>query len=325
LRAAVHFNRVVHLMKKATARQTGRIRLRPLTMATLALALSLSACHRKESASQTAAKVNKEEITVHQINYVLRSQPGLRPDQVDAASQQVLQRLINEELAVQKAEDLNLDRDPAVEEQLQAAKREILARAYMQRVAAAAPKPTADDARKFYDAHPALFKDRHVYDLHEILLQATPEQIAALRPKLNDSKTIGEFTDYLTAQGIKFADSEAIRSSDQLPPPAAESLAKMNAGDSAISAGPKGARVIYVSSVRSEPVSLEQAQGRIEQELMAQRQRELVAKDIKGLRAAAKIEYVGKYAEHAASAASGGEEATLPAEAPTPDVAASGT
>lgn len=301
-------------------------RLRPLTMATLALALSLTACHKKEgAASQTAAKVNKEEITVHQINYVLRHQPGLRPEQVDAASQQVLERLINEELAVQKAEDLNLDRDPGVEEQLQAAKREILARAYMQRVAAAVAKPTAQDARKFYDEHPALFKDRHVYDLHEVLVQATPEQIAAMRPRLTESKTIGEFTDYLTTQGIKFADSEAIRSSDQVPPQVAESLAKMNVGDSAISAGPKGARVIFVSAARAEPVSFEQAQGRIEQELMAQRQRELVGSDLKNLRATAKIEYVGKYAEHAASAASGGEETALPAEASAPDAAASGT
>jgi EpsD family peptidyl-prolyl cis-trans isomerase len=300
-------------------------RLRPLTMATLALALSLSACHRKEGASQTAAKVNKEEITVHQINYVLRHQPGLRSEQVDAASQQVLQRLINEELAVQKAEDLKLDRDPAVEEQLQATKREILARAYMQRVAAAAAKPTADEARKFYEAHPAQYKERRVYDLHEILLQATPEQITALRPQLDASKTPTDFTAYLSAQGIKFADSEAIRSSDQLPPAAAESLAKMNPGDSAISTGAKGARVIFVSSVRSEPVSFEQAQGRIEQQLMAQRQRELVAQDLKGLRAAAKIEYVGKYAEHAASAASGAEEAALPAEPSAPEAAASGT
>ena len=49
---------------------------------------------KDKAASQTAAKVNKEEITVHQINNVLQQQRGLKPEMAASASVQVLERLI---------------------------------------------------------------------------------------------------------------------------------------------------------------------------------------------------------------------------------------
>ena len=65
----------------------------------------LAGCGDKKdkASSQTAAKVNKEEITVHQINQLLAQQRGLAPAQAASASAQVLERLIDQELALQKA------------------------------------------------------------------------------------------------------------------------------------------------------------------------------------------------------------------------------
>ena len=153
--------------------------LQPLPAAVLVLA----ACggSRTRPASQTAAKVNKDEITVHQINFVLQQQRNLRPEQADAASKQILERLIDQQLAVQKADDLKLDRDPRVVQQLEAAHREILARAYLERVGEAATKPTPEEIKKYYDDKPALFKDRRIYSIQEIAIEAKPEQVQALR------------------------------------------------------------------------------------------------------------------------------------------------
>lgn len=294
-----------------------------VTVLALAALLAIAGCNKKEhGASQTAAKVNKEEITVHQINYVLQQQRGLRPEQADAASRQILERLIDQELAVQKAEDMKLDRDPRVLQQLEAAKRDVLARAYLERLADGVNKPTADEIKKYYDEHPALFKDRRIYDLHEIAVQASADQVPAVREHLNAAKTVAEFEDYLKSQNLRFNDNAITRAAEQLPLSMLPALVKMNEGDSLIEATPTGARALFVSGVRSEPVSFDQAKPKIDVFLTNERKRKLVAEDLKNLRAGAKIEYVGKYADHAASAASGGEDA-MPAAATAPEPAAS--
>ena len=65
---------------------------------------------------------------------------------------------------------------------------------------------------------------------------------------------------------------------------------------------PTGAQVVVLAGSRSQPVSEEQARPAIEQYLLNERKRKLVEDDLKAMRAAAKIEYVGKFAEAAASA-----------------------
>ena len=54
-------------------------------LAVLASAALMAACGGGDKgASQTAARVNKDEVTVHQINFVLQQQRGLKPEQADA-------------------------------------------------------------------------------------------------------------------------------------------------------------------------------------------------------------------------------------------------
>ena len=111
-------------------------------VAAAAVALLAGCGDRKKDkpATQTAARVNKEEITVHQINFVLAQQRGLAPDQAASAGKQVLERLIDQELALQKAAEQKVDRDPRVAQQLEAARREIISRAYMEKIGAGAPR-----------------------------------------------------------------------------------------------------------------------------------------------------------------------------------------
>jgi hypothetical protein len=93
--------------------------------------------------------------------------------------------------------------------------------------------------------------------------------------------------------------------------------------------GPTGVQVLVVAGSRSEPVTEEQARPAIEQFLSNDRKRKLIEEDIKAMRAAAKIEYVGKFGD-AASAPAGAVTAPAPAAAsaaapaPAPTPAASG-
>lgn len=292
----------------------------------LATAALLAGCGDKKDkgASQTAAKVNKDEITVHQINFVLQQQRNLKPDQAEAASKQILERLIDQQLALQKADDLKLDRDPRVVQQIEAAKREILARAYVEKIGEGAAKPTPEEVKKYYEEKPALFKERRIYNIQEIAIEAKPEQVGALRDRLAQSKNVNEFIEFLKSNDFRFGGNQAVRAAEQLPLQSLDAFARLKDGQAVLSPSPTGATVVVLAGSRSQPVSEEQARPAIEQFLLNDRKRKLVEEDVKAMRAAAKIEYIGKFAAGAASApapsaaATGGAVAAPAAPAPAP-------
>jgi len=271
----------------------------------IAAVLMLAACGDKKDkpATQTAARVNKEEITVHQINFLLQQQQrGVRPEQTEAASKQVLERLIDQELALQKAGELKVDRDPQVVQQLEAARRDIVSRAYFEKVAAGASKPSAEEVKKYYDENPALFSQRRVYQLQELMVEAAPDRVPTLRTQLQNAKNVGEFVEYLKKNDYKFSANQAVRAAEQLPLATVGTFAQLKDGQAILSQTPTGAQVIVLVASRSQPVDEERAKPAIEQFLVNERKRKIVADDLKALRAAAKVEYMGKFAEGAASA-----------------------
>lgn len=290
-------------------------------VAALALAATLAGCGadkaKDKPATQTAAKVNKEEITVHQINAVLAQQQGLKAEQAEEAGRRVLERLIDQELAVQKAAELKIDRNPRVVQAVEAARREIIARAYVEKIGEGATKPSTVEVKKYYDENPALFRERRVYQIQELAIQTTPDQIAALRTRLQGAKTLADFVAYLNTSNIKFTANQAVRGAEQLPLAALPALSKMKDGQAMLNPTATGATVVFLAGSKPQPVDEERASRAIEQFLLNDRKRRIVADDLKALRSAAAVAYAGKYAA----------SAPLPAEvvrAPTPsEIAAS--
>jgi EpsD family peptidyl-prolyl cis-trans isomerase len=259
---------------------------------------------KDKPATQTAAKVNKEEITVHQINFALGQQRGVRPEQQEAVRKQVLERLVDQELTLQKAAEIKIDRDPKVVQQVEAARRDIISRAYLERVGDTAIRPTAAEIEKYYADKPALFKERRIYNLQEIAIEAKPEQVPALKARLESSKNINEFVEYLKANDFRFAGNQAVRAAEQLPLASLDTFASMKDGQATLNPTPTGATVVVLAGSRSQPIDLQRASPAIEQFLLNERKRDIIAKDLKSLREAAKIEYVGQFSAGAASAAS---------------------
>jgi EpsD family peptidyl-prolyl cis-trans isomerase len=300
---------------KQQRRSLPAMRVAAVALASVTVML-LAACgggDKSDKATQTAAKVNKAEITVHQINFVLQRQPGLKPEQAETASKQALERLIEQELAVQKAVDLKLDRDPRIVQQLEAAKREVLARAYAERIGEGAAKPAADEVSKYYNDKPALFKDRRIYSLQELAIEAKPEQIPEIRAKLAAAKNLSEFAEYLKRSDIRFAGNQAVRAAEQLPLNSLDVIAGMKDGASMVTLTPNGLQVLFLVGSRSQPVDEARARPAIEQFLTNQRKLELVQKEMKSLREGAKIEYVGKFAADAPATPASAAAPALPA------------
>jgi EpsD family peptidyl-prolyl cis-trans isomerase len=271
-------------------------------VAILTAALAVSGCDEKKKvgdASQVAAKVNTQDITVQQIDQLLQQQRGLRPEQAEAASKQILERLIDQELAAQKAIELKLDRDPRVLQQIEATKREIVSRAYLDKAGEAAGTPTPEEIGKYYDEQPALFKDRRVYNLQEINVQAKAEQIPLLKERLEASRNVAEFVEFLKAAGFAYSANQVVRAAEQLPLRSLATFGAMKDGQAMLNASPTGAQVILLAGSSLQPVTLEQAKPAIEQFLLNERRREILAKDLKALRDAGKVEYIGKFAASA--------------------------
>ena len=109
-----------------------------------------------------------------------------------------------------------------------------------------------------------------------------------------------------------------MRAAEQLPLQGLEAFSKMKDGQAVINQAPNGMQVVVLASTRSQPVTEEQARPAIEQFLLNERKRKLAEADIKALRAAAKIEYVGKFAEGAPGSASAPAATAAPATTPAP-------
>jgi EpsD family peptidyl-prolyl cis-trans isomerase len=268
------------------------------------VAVLLAGCGDKPAApvaTQTAAKVNKEEITVHQVNFLVSQQRGLRPDQAESASKQALERLVDQHLVVQRAEELKLERDPRVLQMLDLARREVLERAYLERVTEAAPRPSSEEMKQYFESKPNLFAQRKVYALQEIALQAAPDRLEAVGKKLQESRSSDQFLEWLRREGIQFAVNQAVRPSEQLPMAALDQLARMKDGEAYMEPTATGASVTIVTASRPDPVELKVAEPLIEQYLLNERKRKLIDDERRNLRTAAKVQYVGKFAQEGGS------------------------
>lgn len=280
-------------------------------------AVFLTACGKKKDmpASQIVAKVNSDEITVHQINLALQQQQrAVPPEEAASASKQMLERLIEQELALQQAKEKKIDREPQVVQQIEAARREIIARAYVDWVGSGAAKPNAEEIKKYYDANPALFKERRIYNLHEFAIEATPPQVSELRARLQASKDVNEFVAYLNSSGYKFTANQTVRPAERLPLSSLEKLAQLRIGQAVFVTVSNGVQIVVVADARSQPVDEEHARAAIEQYLLNERKRKMVEDEFKALRAVAHVEYVGEYAAGAAKSPAGTDPAMAPVD-----------
>ncbi|AOY01884.1 EpsD family peptidyl-prolyl cis-trans isomerase [Jeongeupia sp. USM3] len=260
-----------------------------------AMVLGLAACKddgEKKSPSQVVARVGDAEITVHQLNYLLAQQANPGDAQV---KQKVLDGLVDQELLVQKAVELKLDRDPDVVQAVEATRRQILARAAVEREIGKPVEPTQAQIDTFYVAHPQLFAERKLYDFTVFALAASalkPELEQALQSPRNAAETAAA----LQQAGIDAQPVEVQRAPEQLPLPLLPKIAAMKHGD--IISLPDGDKVLLLQLKGSTPAPLQAAevQAPIKQYLLAEQGGAREDSRLKALRGATKVEYLQRFA-----------------------------
>jgi EpsD family peptidyl-prolyl cis-trans isomerase len=283
-------------------------------LAVLACGL-LVACGGKSGggATQVAAKVNKEEISLHQVNYFLQRQPGLAPDQTDAASRQTLESLVDQALALQAATEQRIDRDPAVMQALEAARRDIIVRAYAEHLTQGVQAPSTAEVAQYYDSHPALFAKRRLYTLVDTAVVATPAQQKTLRAQLPGARSAADVAALLQQAGLRFATRHAKLGAEALPMQAVDAMGSMRDGQSQLVAGPHDAHILTIVSTEPASLSEDEARAAIEGYLTGERKRQALQQQIKALRSSARIEYSGRFAQPADNAQATPAAGGLPA------------
>ena len=272
----------------------------------IAAALALTACGKsdeKKGATQVAAKVNSGEITVHQINFALQRIPGLKQEQLGEAKKQVLDNLVTQELAVQQAIEAKLDRDPNVQQMIEAARRDILAKAFLEQSTKSLGKPSADEVKKYYAEHPELFSARKIFRIEEIGFNSTPEAVALVSDLISKGKTGNELVSGLKAKGIEVGGGVTVKPAEQIPLELLPKIAQSKEGQpQLVNVGNRSA-IFTVLASKPEPISEAAAQPVIEQFIANKAKSDMVANTIKQLKDKAKIEYQGEFANAAPAAA----------------------
>jgi EpsD family peptidyl-prolyl cis-trans isomerase len=244
-----------------------------------------AAAGKGAAAGKLAARVNGTEISMQQI-------AGAR----GASSLQALDKIIDRELLVQKALEAKLDADPEVVRAIDAARRQLLAQAYLERTAAARAKSSADEVSAFYAENPALFAQRRIYRLREVTVAASSDKIDLIRSELASARDLDEVAAWLKWRSLKVSPATtSTQPAEQLPLSYLPQLARMKEGDVAVFASALGASVVQLVMAQDAPLTEQQAVPLIEQFLAGRKRLELAAAEVKRLRQTASIEYVGDF------------------------------
>lgn len=291
-----------------------------LLVAALGVVLVVAGCggEGETKATQVVAQVNGDEISVHQVNHVLQRTPGVTIERAAEARKAILERLIEQQVLVQAASDAKLDRNPEVLQRLEAARREILARAWLERVAAGVPRPDAKAVSEYFRSQPQLFQERKVYKFDEIVLSRRPANWSEIEKSLLDVKSVEEAAAALLGHGIDApVAGNSTRAAEQIPLAILPRLEGVKEGDVIIYPQAAGVVIAEVRSIRVEPVDEKRATPVIEQFLVNRTRNELVKAEVKRLRQTAEVVYVGEFAATAASSAT--DAAVDPAQAAAPE------
>lgn len=251
----------------------------------------------KKENTQVAAKVNGQEITVHQVNEVLSKAPNMKPEEAKQAGYGVLRNLVDQELLVKQALENKVDRDPRTVSALESARNQILAQGYLEKQLTSLPKPGSQEINAYYAAHPELFAERRIYRFQELLVNGGPARVEEIRNKVAATPNLNAFVEWLKAEKIPYRVNAAVKKAEELPLELLPRVHKMKDGQAMVTVNGPNVLIVQLLQSQSQPLTQEAATPIIERYLMNAKRRETVTALLKKLRDSAEIEYIGAFAD----------------------------
>lgn len=242
--------------------------------------------------TQVAAKVNDQEITVHQLNLAIGAmgEKALKADK-ELLQTAVLNNMIIQTLMEQEAEKADLDREPYVMQAMEAAKRRVLASAYLQQIATISPSITEDDIKKYYAANTDLFANRKLFVYEQVTVQSDSDNFDAVDEKVRQTQSLDDFTQWLQKKSIPYSLLTQAKTSENISQNMLKPLSTLDVGQVGFLSLDDGFVVIEVKDKQPQPVELEMAAPAIKQHLQKQQQTSQIQQTVSSLKSAALIEY----------------------------------
>lgn len=245
--------------------------------------------------SQVAARVGDYEITIHQVNAELARLGNAAGGQAKQAAAAILERLIDQELMIAQAEEQKIDRDPSVMAALSAARREVIARAYVERLTAQVGGPQPTEVTAFYRDNPELFSQRRVYALRELRIALPAGQEDAVRSVADKATNLDEIVAWLRREMIAYKVDAGVKPAEDLPFDALKQFARMHENQLGVLTKPGEMTIVQIAGVREQPIDEVAATPLIERYLGNRRKEDFAREDMRRLRERAAIEYVGDF------------------------------
>lgn len=254
------------------------------------VALALQACNGAPAPtpSQVVARVNGVEISVHQVEHAARVERSALAAAPDPAA--LTEKLIDRELAVQKALEQKLDRQIEVLQRLEEMRRDVLANAYAESLAGSLAKPSRGDVERFFASHPELFAQRKIYRLREFATPAGTPAANEAKKRFAARESMDEIARALSRSGTRATVQDVLRAAEQLPMQALERLHGTPEGQVALFESPRVLYAYQVLGAQSAPFDLAAATPLIAEHLARRAGQEAMAAQLKVLRSSAVIE-----------------------------------
>ena len=272
----------------------------PAMLGVVLLGAALAGCGGSGDKSQVVAKVGESEITFSQLTQALHSRGMENPGA--NATRQAVDSLINEQILVDSAMKSELDRDPAVVQALERARRQVLARAYVERMVFPTEVISAGDQVDFYKKHPELFEHRKMFQVTTFSVQAG-DATDELRKALASLQNAEDIDRTLSEHGVKHDTQSLTRGAEQLPLEDLPRFTAAKVGD-LVYMQPHESRVaiMLVQGIHDSPIGVDRAQPIIQQYLVNTRNAQALDDHLKRARAALKISYFDAVTAAAADA-----------------------
>ncbi len=267
----------------------------------LLICLATVSCSESEpntnKKTQVAAIVNDDEITVHQLNAVLQTIGNTQSvdENGKTVEDKALEVLINQSLIIQDAKAQKLERDPAIMQAIESAKRKVLVDAYIQRNLSLTQEVNQQDVAKYYDEHPELFSNRKLFIYDAVNIVTTPGNTEQIQSIVRDAEDFQLLINELSKKALDYKIVSASKTSENIPRQLLDGLNKLTINDLGFFTLPTGVLVINLKQVIAEPISKEQAAPVIENLLKNERRSSAIEQKVNQLKAKSNIKFLGDF------------------------------